>query len=1028
MATQDQEPRATRFCRKAEQWYQPFCRVFLALFLLGTILPPAIAKAQDASPTFTISECEEVEEELLLSDLNRITSSVLERNRSGLDLAGIVEENWTELDLDNVVDNAVDEATQRVREERGTLDRIFSGWSEEKAAEFAEAIANQAFDSPEFRTAIDSLSSAIVDDLTVEIHLMTVKSASSAFLCVQEFIGAKFSDVMSEVLEDSTKAWLESLEIGNIEGETDFVDLGDRTLSFVGIGAIVGTQIAHAIARRVAQGILGKVVTRILGRAASAAVPVAGWVIGGALIIYDVYQAWNGSLPQIQDDLKSEDVKQTIRSEIVSVVDQELANSMPGISQSVTIEIYRRWRSFLQDFEHVLRLAESNEEFRLLLEDVTPGQVDKLSELVEVTVDVLGTEWLNRLISSGEFKLIFDLPRASFKILRDTADPGLVLRWAKVADVRIVSVAETELYKYASPEMVGDRETLEKILALEDTLLMQELMQKGVGEREALLGLPTAQTKWILSELSSSQTDWVISYVLELPSSSQVLLVEYLIRDRGLISLLQETGGLQSQFTVVLDLAGEFSEINSILVETPADQVVKLSLLVKVATEVLDAEQLADMVESGQFKEILALPLKAYEILRESSSPTVVLAWAELAGDAIVQVVETGLHIVSVPEDFSGPEDLERVLEIEHVVAIQRLMAMDRIERESLLQLPAEEARSALLSDLSDDELSWLASYLPDLSPSARTIFASSITNLPELVPVLRTSEDLGQRFQRVLELAANIPLLRTILGSVNPNEIAKLSDLVVIVEDSLSPGSLPELFASGQFASILSLPREAFEILAWSGNPAVVIEWGQLAGDAIVEVAETELYKEADPDHIRNGEELDKALALVGSETLTWLIQLDPITRESVFSLDADPEIEWLHEYSIDLTEENTVLVAHSIDLNPAMLAELDKESVGQSVKSSQNFGQALAFVSERVEKPLAWWPTALMLSGAINLSSGNQPWQLYWHYHQTQSIILMGALLLLVALALSVVWLGRRQRLPKIRDHISRLLGGQA
>ena len=146
------------------------------------------------------------------------------------------------------------------------------------------------------------------------------------------------------------------------------------------------------------------------------------------------------------------------------------------------------------------------------------------------------------------------------------------------------------------------------------------------------------------------------------------------------------------------------------------------------------------------------------------------------------------------------------------------------------------------------------------------------------------------------------------------------------------------------------------------------------------------------------------------------------------MFSLDADPEITWLHDYSIDLTEENTVLVSHSIDQKPAMLAELDKESVGQSVKGSQNFEQALVFVSERVEKPLAWWPNTLMLSGAIDVSSGNQPWQLYWHYHQTQSIVLLGALLLLVALALSVVWLGRRQRLPKIRDYVSRLLGGQA
>ena len=952
---------------------------------------------------------------------------MLEREQSGLDLAAIVERNWKELSLDSVVDDAVDEATESVREERGTLDRIFSGWSEEKAAEFAEAIANQAFDSPEFRTAIDSLSSAIVDDLTVEIHVMTVKSASSAFLCVQEFIGAKFSDVMSEVLEDSTKAWLESLELGNIEGETDFVDLTDRKLSIAGIGAIVGTQIAHAIARRVAQGILGRVVTRILGKAASAVVPVAGWVIGGTLIIYDVFQAWEGSLPQIRDDLKAESVKETIRAEIVFVVDQELANSMPGISQSVTVEIYRRWRSFLQDFKHVLRLAENNEDFRLLLEDVTPDQVDKLAELVEVTVDVLGIDWLNSLIGTGEFKLIFDLPRASFKILRDTSDPDLVLRWAQVADVRIVSVVETELYKYASPEMVGGRETLEKILALENTLLIKDLMQKGFEEREALLGLPTRQAKWILTELPSPQFDWAISYLLELPSSSQVRLVDFVMRDRDLFSLLQKTEGLQSQFTLVLNLAGEFNEVNSILVETPSDQVAKLSLLVKVASEGLDAEQLAEMVKSGQFKEILALPQNTFEILRESRSPTVVLDWARLAGDSIVQVVEKGLYLVSVPEDFSGREELERVLALEHDLAIQRLMVMEPGERKTLLQLSAEEARGALLADLSEDELSWFASYLQDLSALARQLFAIKITQGPELVTVLRTSEELAQDFQRVLELATNFRRLRSSLENSKATDIEKLSELVVVAEDALSPDLMPGFYDSGQFEYILALPREAFMILKRSGNPAAVIEWDQLAGDAIVKVVEIELYTEAAPDHFRNRQDLDKALSLSDEEALAWLLQLESKTRESVFLLEADIEITWLHEYSSDLTEENIFLIANSIDQNPAMLAELDKERVGQPVKGSQNIEQAIAFVSERIEEPQDWRPTALMLSGALDLSSGVLPWQLYSHYHQMQLLVLLAALALLVALALTVGWLHRRRRLPKIREYIGRLLGGQ-
>ena len=224
---------------------------------------------------------------------------------------------------------------------------------------------------------------------------------------------------------------------------------------------------------------------------------------------------------------------------------------------------------------------------------------------------------------------------------------------------------------------------------------------------------------------------------------------------------------MQLQFTHVLNLAAEFSEVNSILVETPSDQVVKLSLLVKVASDVLDAEQLAEMVKTGQFKEIVALPQSTFDILRESGSPTVVLDWAELAGDSIEQVLMKGLYLVSVPEDFSGREELERVLALEHDLAIQRLMVMEPGERKTLLQLSAEEARGALLADLSEDELSWFASYLQDLSALARQLFAIKITQGPELVTVLRTSEELAQDFQRVLELAYQLSALEKQLGEL---------------------------------------------------------------------------------------------------------------------------------------------------------------------------------------------------------------------------------------------------------------------
>ena len=154
-------------------------------------------------------------------------------------------------------------------------------------------------------------------------------------------------------------------------------------------------------------------------------VPVAGWIIGGGLIIWDLWEAQKGSLPEIQTALKGEDVKEEIRKQITSVVDERLGAALPDLSQSVTLDLFEQWKDFLQDFEHVLRLAEENARFRTIVDGATADQVEKLTELVAIGDEALGAEWLARIIDTGDFESILALPKASFEILREEADPGV---------------------------------------------------------------------------------------------------------------------------------------------------------------------------------------------------------------------------------------------------------------------------------------------------------------------------------------------------------------------------------------------------------------------------------------------------------------------------------------------------------------------------------------------------------------------------------------------------------------------------
>ena len=928
--------RCNKGCGKSAR----LANAFLIILLLSAILPTRPAFAQDTQPTYTFPECEQVEENLLLGELNRITRSVLEKEKSGLDIAKIVEDNWRDLNLDAVVDAAVDDAVEQVREDEGTWDRIFSGWSENKAKEFATKVANYAFDSTEFRDAVDRLSLAIADDLEIEIHVMTVKSASSALQCVQEFIGVTFSETMSVVLEGNIRDWLAEVDSESVEGKSPIDVLGERKFALAGFGTIVGTQIAHLLAKKVAQGILGKVVTRILGKAASAVVPVAGWIIGGVLIIIDLYQAWEGSLPQIREDFKGEKVKQELRKQIAIVVEEELNNALPDLSQSVTLDIFEQWKDFLQDFEHVLRLAEKNARFRTIVDGATADQVKKLTELVAIGDEALGAEWLARIIDTGDFESILALPKASFEILREEADPGLVLEWADLAGEGIVRVVQTELYRVATPSDFGEREILERVLALEDTVVIEELMRLGEAGRAALLRLPSAQTKWVLTDLSAVELDWLATYLTGLPTQAQGGLVDYVMRDRGLLPKLQGSEELGSKFSGVLTLAEANPTFQTILNETTADQVDKLSELVAVASEALEPEQLSDTIDAGLFEQILALPQAAFVILREKKDPALVIAWAGQAGGAIVQVVEIGLFRVASPSEFKGEEALARVLALQNRQAVRKLMLLDQGERDVLLELPVEQARPVLVA-LSTEDLSWLAGYFAELTGRETVLIAAYILEEPGLLPKLIVSKNLGAKFPGVLTLADQNQSFKEILGRVGVDGVEKLSDLVAVAVESLTPVQLAHTIGTDQFERILALHQSTFEILKEKKDPAVVFEWADLAGEAVAKVVATELYRVATPSDFSGRDALNGALALEDPVAIRNLMQLHQLERVVLLGLSKElarsaltalsmEDLSWLALYLAELAADEKDPVVNYILQDQGLIPLLqDKENV---------------------------------------------------------------------------------------------------
>lgn len=518
-------------------------RILLSFILIASIIgglfPTGSLHAQEPPPVYTFQECESVEEARLRDELNGITQFVFAAEQGKLDIPAMVDLAWLELAVDAVVDAQVDAAVDRVRSEEDYWSRFLSGWSAEKAEELTTKVANYAFGSEAFRESIDALSAHIADELAREIGAMTARSASSALLCVQEFIGDTFSETMITVFQEDIERKVTEAGIGQ-DAETDFtVILDTRTKSLAGVGVIIASQIAKNLAKKVAQRVAGKVAGRILGRAATSIIPLAGWIIGGGLIIWDLIEAGEGSLPQIREALKGAEVKSTIRAQVAEVIESELSAEMPELARAVSNDIFAEWLDFRQKFSRVLDLAEANSRFQTLLDNTTADQVQKLAQLVAVADARLSPAEIEQRINSGDFERVFNLPITSFEILRATGDMDVVVAWANLAGESIAAVADTELFKIAQPSDFADRAALEAVLAMGDGAAIRTLMELNQLEREILLGLPAEQLRQAVMTFSADDLRWLASYTTQMDPAESNRLVSQLLREPALMPKLK---------------------------------------------------------------------------------------------------------------------------------------------------------------------------------------------------------------------------------------------------------------------------------------------------------------------------------------------------------------------------------------------------------------------------------------------------------------------------------------------------------
>jgi hypothetical protein len=187
----------------------------------------------------------------------------------------------------------------------------------------------------------------------------------------------------------------------------------------------------------------------------------------------------------------------------------------------------------------------------------------------------------------------------------------------------------------------------------------------------------------------------------------------------------------QKDYRDTLSLAGELPEFQEILSKTT--DLSKISLLVGIALNNMGRNQLVTSIQDGTFERALSLPEISFKILETSNSLPTVVAWTNLAGNQIDDVVKLELYKHLSPQDLDR-QFLIEILSLEDDLTISKLSLLDVNSIRDLLAVSKQNLTS-LSAHLSIDDLKRLAGYLRELEqPKVNQLVKFLLNDDPSII------------------------------------------------------------------------------------------------------------------------------------------------------------------------------------------------------------------------------------------------------------------------------------------------------
>jgi hypothetical protein len=240
----------------------------------------------------------------------------------------------------------------------------------------------------------------------------------------------------------------------------------------------------------------------------------------------------------------------------------------------------------------------------------------------------------------------------------------------------------------------------------------------------------------------------------------------------------------QDRYDLLLALADKNAAFKDFLKDREAGQLARLGEIVELIVQQEGEPAVFQRLAANSLKTALdTLKLDGVEIARQTRSLDTAIAWSELAGSRIDEVLRFNVYSRIRPEQISRAE-LSRLLSVDDSTAVYRLAALPGAPRERLLALPPAKLRS-LATRLDEAELGALARYeteLPD--KSARELLKLISENParmqrladPGLQDAVLDSNDKGAAIDMLLKSGGAFSLFGMVndFGKVRADQVEK--------------------------------------------------------------------------------------------------------------------------------------------------------------------------------------------------------------------------------------------------------------